>query len=138
MESSSDACLSSNNTTESSEVVAVGGHPQESESKPTLPPIEYYSERQEYMEPMGECKGVEGNVAEDDIVENEDGEGEEDGDEVGDRIDQCADEGKVGQEADSKGSNADSINGSDQKGSRKEASELTELLIAPEVNFHEC
>ncbi|EUB56657.1 Forkhead box protein F1 [Echinococcus granulosus] len=126
MESSSDACLSSNNTTESSEAVNGSGHPQEGDVKPTLPPIEYYSDRQEFTEPLRECKEVAGRAEE---VENEEVEGEEeDGEEAegsavsGDRVIQCEDDAALGQEGGSKESNLNLINGGDPKGSHKESS----------------
>nr|CDS29342.2 forkhead box protein F1 [Hymenolepis microstoma] len=55
IESSSDACLSTN-TTGSSENLVHTGHPQDIDTKPTLPPIEYYSDRQGYVNPIGEEK----------------------------------------------------------------------------------
>ncbi|VDK32471.1 unnamed protein product [Taenia asiatica] len=125
MESSSDACLSSNNTTESSEAVNGGGHPQEGDVKPTLPPIEYYSDRQEFIEPLGECKEVIGRTEE---VDNEEIDGEEeDGEEADegvvseDRVIQCEDDAVLGPEGGSKENNADSINGGDPKASHKES-----------------
>lgn len=126
MESSSDACLSSNNTTESSEAVTGSGHPQEGEVKPTLPPIEYYSDRQEFIEPLGECKEVVGRAEE---VDNEEVDGEEeDGEEADegvvseDRVIQCENDAALGPEGGSKENNADSINGGDPKASHKESS----------------
>uniref|UniRef100_A0A5K3F6E1 Fork-head domain-containing protein n=1 Tax=Mesocestoides corti TaxID=53468 RepID=A0A5K3F6E1_MESCO len=112
VESSSDACLSSNNTTESSDVVSAGTHPQDGDVKPTLPPIEYYSDRQEFIEPMGECKEDE----ETEGAENEEGEGE-----GGERGEGCSDDAALPQAPSSKEEDPDSLNGSDQKSARKEA-----------------
>ncbi len=90
-ESSSDACLSSNNTTSTTEGTdglqqGPPPPPQQAQDvtdmKPTLPPIEYYSERPQFMQPVGEPDGKEvlpreAEVQEEGIDEGEDGEDEE-------------------------------------------------------------
>ncbi|KAM7543069.1 hypothetical protein Aperf_G00000001926 [Anoplocephala perfoliata] len=122
IESSSDACLSSNNTTESSDTLGHTGHPPEADTKPTLPPIEYYSERQAFVTPISEDKSQQNP----DIggVDGQEGEDEHEADvNLADteRMDPCGEEGSITAENAVKDSSSEAANGSEQK-PRKDAS----------------
>ncbi|VDL19288.1 unnamed protein product [Hymenolepis diminuta] len=118
IESSSDACLSTN-TTGSSENLVHAGHPQDIDTKPTLPPIEYYSDRQGYVDQIGEDKDRQNT----ELRENRQEEGEEESETNENMVEgERMENGSISAENTRDETTPENANTTEQKSSRKDAS----------------